>query len=1059
MFRYQGSDLYMQGGSTNDQKNIEFGLDLSELLNYVEPGVQAKYFLVIEESDSNSEGIGTINNYSVIDYTNGTNEYICSQTNVPLTNNNSTILSVEATVNFNDIIITTDTIPKATLNTPYNAQVQAQGGIQPYKWFPFNNYKITQVSNVLTPITGTVLSNTFQNAPLQFEFPFYGKKYTVGTATQKGALMFENEDPQVPYNRHEDLMLRYLKNIAPFYGIYNSNTIRYEGNTTYAKFYWTANFHGTELQYLVTLFVDGTIYIDYGNCPTPSIKKWQAGVSMGDQISYQEFSFSGMTFPANTRIILEPQPFPKGLGIDNNGIISGTLTEEFPGDSIFVKVIDNNWLENIKGFLFTNRGLLFSNYNLTSPDNNIPEYGENVQMSLRLTNVGEASINNIQLVLEDVDPNYSLVDSLAFLSNLQLNQSGNLDTVFEFSVNEQIADNTLITFVINATSDELQASDTVSFIVRAPNIQIINTVYTDLNDNIFDPGETGTINIHYKNTGGSPAYNLISEYLPQDSYLTINAVSGNTKALLLPDSTWIVILNITSDPATPYGYVSTVNSEINGDRSYTKTQNVLIGIGLIIENWETGGISSFPWGLAGNAQWYIDNTIHYGGNYSLHSGLITHDQVSVLKLVGTVSTAGSLSFYKKVSSEASYDFLCFYIDSVKVAEWSGEQDWSIHVFQMNSGFHSFEWKYEKDGSVNSGSDAAWVDNIIFPPMDFASPELLVSTDHYEKTMVQNILDTDTIYVTNTGGGLLTYQANIDNASVSRKAQGAQEQRSVDGSTLTASPSAINTGVPVALNFSLYNGSTDSEWLKDVTVSFPLGVTLDSATSFIGGTGGPMAWSGVHGNGSDVNWHGEDGSGWGVVRGNETATAVLYLQIDSAIQNSIVLLYQIDGDIYGATPHSISDVIILTNNGPNSTWLTLSSESGNLTSNQSSPLFLNFNTYGIALGTYYCNINIFSATDTASVAIELNVTDFTDIIEIRNSLTLHPNPADTYFQVNIPSCKKINAEIFTMTGQCIAKKIADGSIINYNTSQLPDGVYILVITCDNTRWVEKIIVAH
>ena len=47
----------------------------------------------------------------------------------------------------------------------------------------------------------------------------------------------------------------------------------------------------------------------------------------------------------------------------------------------------------------------------------------------------------------------------------------------------------------------------------------------------------------------------------------------------------------------------------------------------------------------------------------------------------------------------------------------------------------------------------------------------------------------------------------------------------------------------------------------------------------------------------------------------------------------------------------------------------------------------------------------------------------------------------------------------MTGQCITRKIADGNIINYDTSQLPGGTYILVITCDNTRWVEKIIVAH
>ena len=33
------------------------------------------------------------------------------------------------------------------------------------------------------------------------------------------------------------------------------------------------------------------------------------------------------------------------------------------------------------------------------------------------------------------------------------------------------------------------------------------------------------------------------------------------------------------------------------------------------------------------------------------------------------------------------------------------------------GTHNFEWEYDKDGSVYYGEDCAWLDYIVFPPID------------------------------------------------------------------------------------------------------------------------------------------------------------------------------------------------------------------------------------------------------------------------------------------------------------------------------------------------------
>ncbi|MEC9158816.1 MAG: T9SS type A sorting domain-containing protein [Bacteroidota bacterium] len=69
---------------------------------------------------------------------------------------------------------------------------------------------------------------------------------------------------------------------------------------------------------------------------------------------------------------------------------------------------------------------------------------------------------------------------------------------------------------------------------------------------------------------------------------------------------------------------------------------------------------------------------------------------------------------KKVSSESGYDFLKFYIDNVEMGIWSGEDDWSLETYNVLPGNHQFKWEYEKDYSVSSGADAAWIDDVVFP---------------------------------------------------------------------------------------------------------------------------------------------------------------------------------------------------------------------------------------------------------------------------------------------------------------------------------------------------------
>jgi FlgD Ig-like domain len=141
--------------------------------------------------------------------------------------------------------------------------------------------------------------------------------------------------------------------------------------------------------------------------------------------------------------------------------------------------------------------------------------------------------------------------------------------------------------------------------------------------------------------------------------------------------------------------------------------------------------------------------------------------------------------------------------------------------------------------------------------------------------------------------------------------GAQDAKSVAGSTLTSNTATYLPGTTFPVAFTVFNGSTDEEWLTDVSLDFPEGVTLNSATDFVGGTYGPLVSNQQSGNGALISWHGTVGAeSYGVIRENESAVATLELSVDSSFRGALTIGGTIVGDNYGSNPHSLNQSIIL-----------------------------------------------------------------------------------------------------------------------------------------------------
>jgi hypothetical protein len=215
-----------------------------------------------------------------------------------------------------------------------------------------------------------------------------------------------------------------------------------------------------------------------------------------------------------------------------------------------------------------------------------------------------------------------------------------------------------------------------------------------------------------KNTGSYTAVNTLSDLSCSNPFLSI-ANPNQTLGNLEPGQSVNVDFAVSVNNSAYFGmaalFVNYVHSEYHSD-----TKNILQKLGILVEDWETGDLSKFEWQLYGDSDWYIDNTVKYEGNYALHSGAITHSQLTGLKLDYNVLVDDSISFFRKVNSEAFYDNLKFYIDDLMVGKWAGKQDWKRYAYPVLAGNHTFRWEYEKDAQNTTGIDAAWVDYIVLP---------------------------------------------------------------------------------------------------------------------------------------------------------------------------------------------------------------------------------------------------------------------------------------------------------------------------------------------------------
>ncbi|MBN2018090.1 MAG: T9SS type A sorting domain-containing protein [Candidatus Cloacimonetes bacterium] len=451
-----------------------------------------------------------------------------------------------------------------------------------------------------------------------------------------------------------------------------------------------------------------------------------------------------------------------GMGLSPTPI---SIESQLPGVNVLVTVVKQNYYryEQIVNVIPPSGPyIIYESHSINDAganDNGVIDYGEDILLGLTLKNVGVQAADNVIATLSTADDCINFTDNSENFGTIGADQSSTMTDAYEFTVSNSVEDQHYVLLDVSVEGDPgVKETWDTSFgiVINAPHFVVGSLSINDSggnNNGRLDPGETVTITVEATNDGHAMSPDATGTLVSNNGYvdITTGTYDFGTFNVNQPKT---ALFELTVDNDAPTGASIPLEFNVTGG-NYSATEMFYEYIGLSIEDFETGDFSAYNWVMGGDADWTIDETNAYEGNYCARSGAIGNNSETELSL--TIDTnAGDISFFRRVSSENNYDYLEFYIDGALQGEWAGEASWGEVSYPVSAGTHTFKWVYDKDYTQTGGQDCAWIDYITFPPVLSPFPVFYLSPGSLDFGQVEVGHDSTrqfTIY--NLGSGTLT----------------------------------------------------------------------------------------------------------------------------------------------------------------------------------------------------------------------------------------------------------------------------------------------------------------
>ncbi|MCK9310298.1 MAG: C25 family cysteine peptidase, partial [Candidatus Cloacimonetes bacterium] len=473
---------------------------------------------------------------------------------------------------------------------------------------------------------------------------------------------------------------------------------------------------------------------------------------------------------------IQTEPFAR-VTLGNAGIIYGNAVADAAGSAVLsINPIPTEPMDLTLTIFAFNKQTLIQTIQVVPSDgpylmldnlvfgDTIPESGALVQMSMELSNIGSETANAVSVTLTSTDAHISILNPVLDIGDVQISSHIPYGS-FDIQISTYVPDQHEVPLVFTITDNADHSFQYErSFVVNAPVISWGNLSIDDSignNNGRVDAGESVTFTINISNTGHSTASTITSTLMVNGANILIEPIMPDASNLSAGEMATLMY-RVTFSSQTPAGAtIQLTMMSFFGDYMSVNTYSFVLGQDA--ENFESG-LSTLPWSFTGGS-WTTSQT-SYNGTLAAQSPQISHSTSTSMSITKNILQPGNITFWKKVSSEASYDKLSFHVNGLMMGEWSGNNDnWSQVSVPVTAGNNVFMWKYTKDGGGSVGSDCAWIDDIIFPSANQVAgvPILSVNSQTLE---FQNVAvgETLTMPLTISNLGTVAMMGTIDSAA-------------------------------------------------------------------------------------------------------------------------------------------------------------------------------------------------------------------------------------------------------------------------------------------------------
>jgi uncharacterized repeat protein (TIGR01451 family) len=222
---------------------------------------------------------------------------------------------------------------------------------------------------------------------------------------------------------------------------------------------------------------------------------------------------------------------------------------------------------------------------LTGNGNGQLDYGETVQLTMTVENVGVATATNVNLTISSTDPLVAISDSTQYVGNINAGATATVNSAFTFQAAPNVPDEHGCNFTLRANSGLTVWESYFVCVAHAPVAQYTSHTVSDPppgnNNGNLDPGETATFAITVTNEGSASVGNLIMTMTENDPYIVASSTPANLGTLLAGGSATGSI-SVQALSSCPQEYVALLTLNFVGAGGYAGTDTFSVTVGDIL---------------------------------------------------------------------------------------------------------------------------------------------------------------------------------------------------------------------------------------------------------------------------------------------------------------------------------------------------------------------------------------------------------------------------------------------------------------------------------------------